>query len=206
MLICMYVRLETSPFKSRLKLSFKIFVLFAAWNMYDCKNLFSWPEPLWSPAGDDPSSVRSLRPVAAHSCTTWPRAQEHHGLRISGWQRSQLAGWPGLTQHLDVASGWAGLMVCTYREGMISVWFIQNWYDSLLNYPRSQLACRKQIFLPRQCFEIWSSVYVAELCRWVTMCLLTINTEENTLLVLACWVGGCAYILPCIFQSRPGQL
>lgn len=171
------------------------YVLFAV-----IKNVWwVWPGLLLSPAGTDPSLVRSLQPTGAHSCTTWLQARGSRGLRIARWLRSQPEGSPSLTQHRAGASGWARLLVCTFREDMISVWFIQNSNESLLNSSQSQLAWDKQIFFARQCFGIWSSVYVAELCRWVTVCLLTINTEENTLLVLPCWVGGCANILPCIF-------
>lgn len=171
------------------------YVLFAV-----IKNVWwVWPGLLLSPAGTDPSLVHSLQPTGAHSCTTWLQARGSRGLRIARWLRSQPEGSPSLTQHRAGASGWARLLVCTFREDMISVWFIQNSNESLLNSSQSQLAWDKQIFFARQCFGIWSSVYVAELCRWVTVCLLTINTEENTLLVLPCWVGGCANILPCIF-------
>lgn len=59
--------------------------------------------------------------------------------------------------------------------------------DSLLNCRRSQLALRKHIlFFPRRCFKIRSSVFAAELCRCVTACSLTVNTEQKALLVLAC--------------------
>jgi len=94
---------------------------------------FSWPELQWFPAGDDQSSARSLQPVEAHFCTTWLLAQEHYGLHIARWLKSQPEGSPSLTQHRAGASEWEGLSVCThsgkidlFRIGMIHSWTVLN--------------------------------------------------------------------------------
>lgn len=159
-----------------------------------------WPELRRSPAGSDPSQNHSEEPAAARSCTMWPQALEHHELHMTGWLRSQLVAWPCLMQRLDGASGWDRLMVCTCRKGMILAWFTidkmcQSWH----------LANCFLLFVV-QCLMIELFLSEVELCTQDTMCLLTINTEQNTLLVLTCWVGSCAYILPSILQSCLRQL
>lgn len=163
-----------------------------------------WPELRRSPAGSDPSRNHCEEPAAAHSCTMWPQALEHHELHMTGWQRSQLVAWPSLMQRLDGASGWDGLMVRTCREGMMLAWFT---IDKI--YCAATAGFSETVFCSLLSKVLWLNYFYLKVnCthRDVSMCLLTVNTEQNALLVLACWVGSRAHILPSILQPCSRQL